>query len=160
MPLGHPKRSSAPVLRKQRGAVLIELVIVLVLFIFPIFMGVIEIGRLVYTYKTIVHQLHHSARYLSLQMPGVNQETAICLFKTGRPMSSCGVADALSPEFHEVNLTISYSEVSVGSVAYPNYANVVTFTASNFQYNFIFSKLFNIPSLTLGSINSSFRLVN
>lgn len=154
------RRISQPMCKRQRGAVFIELVIVMVFFVFPIFMGVIEIGRLIYTYKTVVHQVHHTARYLSLQMPGSNYDVATCLFKTARPTSTCLADDALSVEFNDAQISISRQEISVGNAVYPNYANAVTFKVENFPYNFIFSDLLNIPSIIFSPISSTYRQVN
>ena len=49
-------------LHPQSGAALVELTVVLALFMVPLLMGLVEAGRLIYTYEILVHQAHHTAR--------------------------------------------------------------------------------------------------
>ena len=155
--------------RNQCGAALVELTVVLVFFMVPLLMGVIEAGRLIYTYKTIVHQTHHTSRYLSVQAPGQNHDIAVCLFKTGKIQSTCSASDALLPGFNDASFELSIEDaasvsakkgISTGNATYPAAVNVVTITANKYPYIFTFSDLFNMPSMAFGPISATFRQVN
>jgi TadE-like protein len=153
--------------RQQSGAALVELTIVLALFMVPLLMGLIEVSRLIYAYKTIVHQVHHTARYLSVQAPGQNWDFAKCLFKTGKLQSTCVDEDALLPGMKNVELTIedaadstSKRGISTGDTSYPSSVNVVTVTANKYPHQFIFSDLFSISSVIFGPVSATFRQVN
>ena len=155
--------------RNQGGAALVELVIVLVLFMVPLLLGVIEVGRLIYTYKTLVHQAHHTARYLSVQVPGQNHASAICLFKTGKLQDTCLASESLLPGFNNVKFELTIGDasnsagqkgISTGNASYPAHVNVVTITANQYPYTFTFSDLFNAPSMVFGPVSSTYRQVN
>ena len=155
--------------RNQGGAALVELVIVLVLFMVPLLLGVIEVGRLIYTYKTLVHQAHHTARYLSVQVPGENHATAKCLFKTGKLQNTCSDADSLFTGLNDATFELTIEDasnsaakkgISTGSATYPANVNVVTITANKYPYTFIFSDLFNASAMVFGPVSSTYRQVN
>lgn len=153
----------------QCGAALVELTIVLVLFLVPLLIGVIEVGRLIYTYKTIVHQVHHTARYLSVQEPGTNLDAAICLFKTGKLEYSCLSSDELLMGFRDSTFDLSIEDagssnakrgISTGNASYPASVNVVTVTANNYPHKFIFTDFLNLNSVVFGPVSATFRQVN
>ncbi|MGV0959954.1 MAG: TadE/TadG family type IV pilus assembly protein [Limnohabitans sp.] len=154
---------------KQRGAALVELTIVLVLLLVPLLLGVIEVGRLIYTYKTLVHQVHHTTRYLSVQAPGQNHESAKCLFKTGKLQATCTATDTLLSGFNAASFELTIDDASTssakkgiptGDATYPTSVNVVTITANQYPYTFTFSDLFNMPSMAFGPVSATFRQVN
>lgn len=158
-----------PKRRGQCGAALVELSIVLVLFMVPLLLGVIEAGRLIYTYKTLVHQTHHTARYLSVQLPGQNHASAICLFKTGKLQETCLASDSLLSGFNDAKFELTIEDasnsayqrgISTGNATYPAHVNVVTIKANKFPYSFTFSDLFNAPSMVFGPVSSTYRQVN
>lgn len=156
------KRLPLSVRHEQRGAALVELTVVLTLFMLPVLFGVIEMGRLIYTYKTLVHQTHHTARYLSVQAPGENLILANCLFKTGNLQSTCVDSDALLPGFNSgtLELTIQNGGISTGDGTYPVSFNVVAVTVNKYPHKFIFSDLFNMSSMAFGPVSATFRQVN
>lgn len=155
--------------RRQGGAALVELTVVLVFLMVPLLLGVIEAGRLIYTYKTLVHQAHHAARYLSVQAPGLNHESAKCLFKTGKLQATCLAQDALLSGFNAASFELSIDDastssaqkgISTGNATYPTAVNVVTITANKYPYTFTFSDLFGLPSMAFGPVSATYRQVN
>lgn len=139
----------------QGGAVLVELTMILALFMVPILLCLVEAGRLIYTYKVLVHQVHHTARYLSVQSPGSNLDQAVCLFKTGQV--PCSGSVLLLPGFNDnFKLTIEESTGSMNQVG----VRVVTVTANAYAHSFVFSDLFGAPSMSFRPISASFRQVN
>ncbi|PUE13821.1 hypothetical protein B9Z48_14330 [Limnohabitans sp. WS1] len=164
----HRHLLSHPV-RLQAGAALVELTVVLALFMVPLLLGLVEAGRLIYTYKILVHQAHHTARYLSVQAPGQNHATALCLFKTGYAQSTCLASDALLPGFNDASFVLTIDDASNNAVkksianaaSSPNsHLNVTTVTATAYPYTFVFSDLFGGPSLSFGPVSASFRQVH
>lgn len=155
--------------KSESGAAIIELTIVLVFIFIPILLGVIEFSRLMFAYKTIVHQVNHTARYLSVQMPGVNHDKAICLLKTGQPVSPCDPSAYLLTSFgvddFQVVIDDSSSstnhlqwETSTGVVS--SHINLVSVSAKNFTYSFEFSRLFGDYSIKFSPIAATYRQVN
>lgn len=153
----------------QSGAALVELTVVLALFMVPLLLGLVEAGRLIYTYKILVHQTHHTARYLSVQAPGQNHPTALCLFKTGQVQSTCLASDALLPGFNDPSFVLTIEDASnnaskksmANAASSPNsHINVTTVTATAYPYTFVFSDLFGASSLSFGPVSASFRQVN
>lgn len=147
----------------QGGAALVELMVVLVLFMVPLLLGVIEAGRLIYTYKTLVIQTHHAARYLSVQAPGINYATAECLFKTGILQASCPTTPPLLPGFSDPTFQLTIQEttnIPVGVAPYSSSVNVVTITANHYPYTFTFSDLFGLPSLAIKTVSVTYRQAN
>jgi len=155
--------------RLQAGAVLVELAVVLALFMVPLLLGLVEAGRLIYTYKILVHQAHHTARYLSVQAPGQNHPTALCLFKTGQVQSTCLASDNLLPGFNDASFVLTIEDASntaakksiANAASSPNsHMNVTTVTATAYPYTFVFSDLFGGPTLSFGPVSASFRQVH
>lgn len=165
-PHGRPRSGQS---RPQSGAALVELTLVLALFMVPLLMGLVEAGRLIYTYKILVHQAHHTARYLSAQAPGQNHAMALCLFKTGQAQSTCLASEALLPGFNEAQFVLTIEDAS-NNAAKKNMANlasspsshmnVTTVTARAYPYTFVFYDLFGASSLSFGPVSASFRQVN
>ena len=155
--------------RLQAGAALVELTVVLALFMVPLLLGLVEAGRLIYTYKILVHQAHHTARYLSVQAPGQNHPTALCLFKTGQVQSTCLGSDNLLPGFSDASFVLTIEDASnnagkknvANAASSPNsHMNVTTVTATAYPYTFVFSDLFGGPSVSFGPVSASFRQVH
>ena len=155
--------------RAQQGAAIVELTVVLVFFFFPVLMAMIEFARLVQTYKTLVHQVNHTARYLSVQSPGQNRATAQCLFLTSQAVASCNSSDNVLPGFVASDFALRIADASDGGVqnAWPvsssagsRRLNLVTVSAQGYPYSFTFSDIFGLPSLTLPTVSATYRQVN
>ena len=162
-------RSASARVHAQRGAAIVELTVVLVFFFFPVLMAMIEFARLVQTYKTLVHQVNHTARYLSVQLPGQNRDTARCLFLTAQAVASCNSADNVLPGLVTSDFALHISDASdggvqnawpVSSVAGARRLNLVTVSAQGYPYTFTFADIFGLPSLTLPTVSATYRQVN
>lgn len=79
--------SQAP---RQRGAVLIELTLILPVLIL-LGLGVVEATLAISEYKAVVRQVRAAARHLTSQTPGSGREQAVCIVRTGDalPTASC-----------------------------------------------------------------------
>lgn len=73
---------------KHKGAVAIEFALVMTFILVPLFLGTVELGRLLYQYNTIAKSVRDSAKYLSAVADTVpNYSTyksdAVCLVVYG-----------------------------------------------------------------------------
>lgn len=167
----HPLRNPARRLlqRAQRGAAIVELTVVLAFFFVPLLLLMLEFGRLVQTYKTLVHQTSQTARYLSVQLPGQQHDTARCLFLVGETLDSCNSSAYLLPGLSSPDFELEIADASqegeqkswpVSSEASARRLNLVTVTARGYPYAFTFSQLIGLPSVTLPTVSATYRQVN
>ena len=153
----------------QQGAAIVELTVVLVFLLIPLLMLMVEFARLVQTYKTLVHQANHTARYLSVRQPGQAHDTARCLFLTGQAVDSCDSSAYVLPGLVTSDFVLRIADASQGGVQkdWPVDAangarrlNLVTVSASRYPYALTFFPLFDLPSLTLPTVTVTYRQVN
>lgn len=155
--------------KSQSGAAIVELTIVLVFVLIPLLLAVLEFARLMYAYKTLVHQVNHTARYLSLQMPGLNHDKATCLLKTGQAVSPCSADNDLLKAFGDPDFEVLISDSSnsplhaqweTSTLSVSSHINLVTVSAKNFSYSFDFSKLFGEHAIQFSPVSATYRQVN
>lgn len=169
--IDHPTGSRAwpPCARWQRGTAIVELAVVLVVFFVPLLLLMIEVARLVQTYKTLVHQTNMAARYLSVQLPGQQHDTARCLFLVGEALDSCNSSAYVLPGLSSPDFVLEIADASqageqkswpVSSEASARRLNLVTVTARGYPYAFTFSQLIGLPSVTLPTVSATYRQVN
>ena len=153
----------------QRGAAIVELTVVLVFFFIPLLLLMVEFGRLVQTYKTLVHQVNHTARYLSTQLPGEQHDRARCLFLSGDAVDSCDSSTYVLPGLVTSDFVLEIADASqggeqqnwpVGSDTGARRLNLVTVTARGYPYAFTFFQLLGVPSVTLPTAGATYRQVN
>jgi Flp pilus assembly protein TadG len=89
MPIARPKLS-----QKHHGAVAVEFGLVL-LFLVPLVIGVVEFGRALYAYDTLAKSVRSAARHLAVGETDAatgagtqRQQEAVCIVVTGSPVSS------------------------------------------------------------------------
>ncbi len=138
--------------RQQRGAVLVELSLVLPILLI-LTLATVEFAQAMAAYKVVVLQVRLATRYLSAKAPGTGQAEARCLLTHGvaTPGGNCTgtalmpglvatgftvtVSDALSaPTTHRAQRTSSDSTVTSATTI-----NLVTVTASGFRYHLNFA---------------------
>lgn len=162
-------RRNKQALKRQRGAALVELALAMVFFYFPLLMGVVEVSRLVQAYKTLVHQVGHTARYLSVQPPGQGHDQVNCLFKTGQPISNCDSSQDLLPGFSNASFVVTIDDAttssirlnwSAGTAAGSPKLNLVTVTANAYTHQFMFGQVFDLYTLVFPAISATYRQVN
>jgi Flp pilus assembly protein TadG len=79
-----------PTPKKQRGAALIELALIIPLLLLLTFVTT-ELGRAVYEYHVLVKAVRDAARYLSVQPPATHVTEARNLMIFGKPDAAPGV---------------------------------------------------------------------
>lgn len=152
--------------RGQRGAVLVELAIILPILLLLSF-ATIEFARAITAYKVVVNQVRQAARYLADKTPGSGHAEAACLVRHGSV--SCGgtvlmsglasatvvVQDASNaPATHRAQLT----STTGNAVA----VNLVTVTVSGLQYplltgGFLSGIFGNATSITFQPVSATMR---
>lgn len=75
---------------RQRGVAAVEFAIVLPLLLMVAF-GIVEFGRAMYEYDSLVKNARAAARYLSSADPevGENRNRAVCIVKAADPYATC-----------------------------------------------------------------------
>jgi hypothetical protein len=152
----------------QRGSAIVELTVVLVFLMVPLLMLMIEFGRLVQTYKTLVHQTNTTARYLSVQAPGQAYDKARCLFLSGQPVTDCDSTTYVLPGLVTTDFQLQMTDASLGgdhanwpldSATGARRINLVTVSAKGYPYVFSFFDIFGLTSVTLPTVSATYRQV-
>ena len=165
-------------LRKNCGAVLVELALLLPILLF-LTLASVELSQAIAAYKVIVNQVRNAARYLSTEAPGTGYTEAGCLLTNGNPSSakpctgsvllpgfsassfSVGIADAVNtPLTHRSQRTSADLTVTSATTI-----NLVTVTASGYQHPLYFAGFLagvvgNATTLTFGPISMTMRQIN
>lgn len=89
----HPSNHCRPL--PARGAIAVEFGLVAIILI-PLVLGIVEFGRALYAYDTLVKSVRSAARYLSVGTPSdaARQLEAKCIVITGSPANSGGGCSA------------------------------------------------------------------
>ena len=158
----------------QRGAVLVELALLLPLLL-ALTLATVEFAQALAAYKVLVTQVRSAARYLSTQAPGTSYDQAQCLLThgvvsakpcSGQPLMpglvasgfSVGISDAVnSPATQRAQRSASNGSVSAGSTL-----NLVTVTASGYRQPlqfaaFLSGLLSGTSTLSFGPISCTMR---
>ena len=147
----------------QRGVVAVELAILVVPLVLIMF-GMLELGRALYQYETLVKAARSAARYISVQAAGIGIPQAKCLAVAGTSdLSQCGTP--LLAGLNENMVTVHYydgistcpSGVTKGCGAINLVEICVNCGDSAEKFQFIsIAKLF-VPDITFGAIRSVAR---
>jgi Flp pilus assembly protein TadG len=151
------KRRHAQPVRLRRGSIAVEFGLV-TMFLVPMVIGVVEVGRALYAYDTLAKSVRSAARYLSVGTPSsaARQLEAICIVVTGTPGTSGGACsgNAQLPGLTTGMVTILEPSTSnaVRSIATgAGLVDAVTVSVSGYPLSQIASVLYG--GLTLGDIS-------
>lgn len=161
--------------KNQKGAVLIEWVIILPILIMLMF-ATFEIAKAVSEYKTIVSQVRNAGRYLTTVAPGQGRAEAACMVKTGEISTSCGT-NFILPGFADYGFYVDIEDagnrvsthraqntsVLTGGIA--TSINLVTVTAKGYRYKLTFGGIlsgifYNNIEVEFGPIAVTMRQAN
>ncbi len=152
--------------QRQRGAVLIELAIVLPLLLL-LSLATIEFARAINAYKVVVNQVRQAARHLATKTPGSGHGEAACIVRYGLPncsgtaiMSGLVTATVVVQDASNAQSTHRAQLTSTGSSGVA--VNLVTVTASGVRYQLLtggfLSGIFgNTTTITFSPISSTMR---
>lgn len=141
----------------QRGAAAIEFALVM-LFLIPLVVGVIETGRALYAYDTLAKSVRSAARYLATVRPNdaADRQRATCLAVTGSIANAGGVCSGtpilsgLTPGMVTILEPSTSNEVRLVATG-AGTIDLVTVSISGYPLSTIGSAIF--PDLTLGTIS-------
>lgn len=136
---------------KQRGAAMIELVLVLPLLLLLAFLTT-EFGRAVHQYQTITKSVRDAVRYLSVHAPDTHVTEARNLVVYG---NTTGAGTPLAP-----GLTVAHVAAPVWQDAGTNpVINTVTITVTGYTFQSMFGTVFGLPlgNLTYSDISATMR---
>lgn len=142
---------------RQRGAVAVELALLMIPFVLMAF-GITEFGRAIYQYNTLTKSVRDATRYLTQKGPGEGVGTAKCLAVYGN--RTC-TGSPLAPGLTLGNIAIR--DQSTDPSTHQNQAtgsgviNLVTVSVSGYQ--FVSLVPFVAPNMTFGDISVTMRQV-
>lgn len=133
LPPRHPRSH-----RRQRGAALVELALVIPFLIVMSFL-VAEFGRAIWQYNTLTKSVRDAARYLSVQTPGTNVTQAQNLAVYGTTTAG---STPLAPGLTTGMVSATWPPTQVGT----NPAiSVVTVTISGYSFQSMWPSVFGLP---------------
>ena len=132
-------------IKNERGTQIIEFAIVFPCLVL-LFAGTTELGRLFYTYTTLVKATRAGARYLSV-VPSVANSTAAAknVVLCGNPGGCGGAFPIILPNFTDANVVVTPPVAG----ATPKYVTV-SITGYNYQ-----PLIFDLNAMTGGNFNMS-----
>ena len=141
----------------HRGVAAVEFALVL-LFLIPLTVGVVEVGRALYAYDTLAKSVRSAARYLATVRPNdaADRQRATCLAVTGSIANSGGTCSGtpLLPGLTSGMVTIlepsTSNEVRLVATG-SGTLDMVTVAISGYPLATLGSAIF--PNLTLGTIS-------
>ena len=156
---------------KQKGAVLIELAIVIPLLLLLTLVP-LEISHAISEYKVLVNQVESAARYLSTKTPGLGRAEAICLVRTSSlscsatpVLAGLALSGATVSVYDAVNAASTQKSQKTSSDTNSVRINLVTVKVTGYQYNLSIGDfaygIFQLPAtLDFGEISSTMRQIN
>lgn len=149
-----------PTLR-VRGVAAVEAALLLIPLVI-LALGIVEAGRALYQYNTIVKSSRDAVRYLTTVQPGTGFATARCLAVYGTPACGTtplveGLATTQVSICDSTNCAATHRDVpATGNGSQPTgVMNLVTVTVSGYQFtNFVPLPL---PTMTFGPIANTMR---
>ena len=154
---------------QQRGAVLVELSLVLPILLL-LTLATVEFAQAMTAYKVVVLQVRLATRYLSAKAPGTGHAEARCLLTHGVASTACS-GTALMPGFVANGFSVSVSDAlnapntqraqrtsSDSTVASATTINLVTVTASGYRYPLNFAAF--LAGITGGAATFDFAPIS
>jgi Flp pilus assembly protein TadG len=143
--------------RLQRGAAAVEFALML-LFLVPLTIGVVETGRALYAYDTLAKSVRSAARYLATVRPNdaADRQRATCLAVTGSIANTGGscngtpLLNGLTTGMVTILEPSSSNEVRLIATG-SGTIDMVTVAISGYPLSTLGSAIF--PNLTLGTIS-------
>lgn len=133
---------------RSKGVAAVELAILLIPLVL-LTLGLMEFGRALYSYNTLVKSARESVRYLSMHTRGTHEAQARCLAVHGNTACS---GDPVLPELDTGMVTIDYA------LAVPTgYGSIDLVSVTIHGYPFATLTSLPVTSLAFGPIGSTMR---
>src|SRR5262245_16882275 len=139
----------------EKGQALLEFAAVTLLF-FTLVFGIIEFGRALWTWNTIVQATRAGARFAVVEVPNPSNDDAIKNYVVY--LNSAGTGDPVLPGLTTSNVTVNFRKIVPGTGAYDTtplpskfQADVVQVSVTGYNFNFvvpIFGTSITLPAFT------------
>jgi Flp pilus assembly protein TadG len=153
----------------SRGAIAIEFALV-TLFLVPLIIGIVEVGRALYAYDVLTKSVRSAARFVSSGRvtDAARLAAARCIVITGSPAMSGGACSSAAPQLPDLDspsvvITIltpadtpGVNDVSTGALT--GAIDLVTVSVDGYPMSKITALLY--PTATLGPISATVPHVN
>jgi Flp pilus assembly protein TadG len=140
--------------KPEKGQALVEFAMVTLLF-FTLIFGIIEFGRALWTWNTIVQATRAGARYAAVEIP-TSDDTPIKKVVVYNDPNGGASSTPVVPGLTETNVTVRYLNNDGTLAANKSVADMIEISVINYQFNFLVS-LFG-PSISLPPFRTSLPL--
>jgi Flp pilus assembly protein TadG len=120
---------------RERGQTLVEFAFVVLLFLVLVF-GIIEFGRALWTWNTIVQATRAGARYAIVEQPTADDsliKKVVVYYDPNATSSSSPVVPGLT----EANVTVRYLKYDGTDATTKNLADMIEVSVTNYQFTFL-----------------------
>ena len=140
--------------KTEKGQALLEFAAVTLVF-FTLAFGIIEFGRALWTWNTIVQATRAGARYAAVALPTGNDSEIKKVVVYNDPNATAGTTPVV-PGLTEANVTVQYLNNDGSVAANKAVADLIQVSVTGYQFNFLVS-LFG-PQLSLPAFTTSLPL--
>jgi Flp pilus assembly protein TadG len=138
----------------EKGQALVEFAMVTLLF-FTLVFGIIEFGRALWTWNTIVQATRAGARYAAVEIP-TGGDTEIKKVVVYNDPNAGASSKPVVPGLTEANVTVSYLKYNGTPAASRSVADMIEISVIGYQFNFLAS--FFGPGISLPPFTTSLPL--
>jgi Flp pilus assembly protein TadG len=119
--------------KKEKGQTLVEFALASLIF-FTLLFGIIEFGRALWTWNTIVQQTRAGARFAIVEVPDAN-DTPTKNFVVYQ--NSAGAGDPILPGLTTSNVSVAYLTNAGAAAASKAVADKIEVSITGYTFNFI-----------------------
>src|SRR5436309_2386060 len=133
----------------QKGQALLEFAAVTLLF-FTLVFGIIEFGRALWTWNTIVQATRAGARYAAVEIPTSNNTEIKKVVVYNDPNAGASSTPVV-PGLTEANVRVRYLRNDGSNVANKTMADLIEISVVNYRFTFLvsfFGPRINLPPFT------------
>jgi len=142
-------KSKKRIEKSEKGQTLLEFALVTLIFFILVF-GMIEFGRALWTWNTIVQAIWAGARYAVVETPTSN-DTEIKKVVVYNDPNASSSSTPVVPGLTETNVIVNYLNNDGSAASNKNVADVIAVEVTGYQFSFLvplFGSQISLPSFT------------
>src|SRR5262245_29478999 len=142
-------KSKKRIEQSEKGQTLLEFALVTLIFFILLF-GIIEFGRALWTWNTIVQATRAGARYAVVEAPTSN-DTPIKKVVVYNDPNASSSSTPVVPGLTETNVIVNYLNNDGSAASNKNVADVIAVEVTGYQFSFLvplFGSQISLPSFT------------
>ena len=142
-------KSKKRIEKSEKGQTLLEFALVTLIFFILVF-GMIEFGRALWTWNTIVQATRAGARYAVVETPTSN-DTEIKKVVVYNDPNASSSSTPVVPGLTETNVIVNYLNNDGSAASNKNVADVIAVEVTGYQFSFLvplFGSQISLPSFT------------